>query len=320
MNSMILVSMLGMALMSLPGVAWSGELILNEARLNALEKQARENPYRKRRSLCPDSLLPYELGRVVTPFFQDPVKDVAKRRYRAEKKCFEVSYLPGLNQVARIRCEDLHSDLRIEGFPEFRSVRVADLAAGGKAGFPLPESEAVFRLRGYLHDEETVRMDQRVLNLPDLSAFPSANFEVGMKENGRVTMDASAGIRIEQLVERTIGKLGIVSARKDSYRSSFGRGPEDRVFSDGKGKVILLNDLMLPSALRNHLVGIRSEWKVRMGALETRSQSGPICFRDSGYGSATLDCHQMVLQERPVDFRNFKGLLLDFTSGSLSTF
>jgi hypothetical protein len=298
--------------------AWSGELILQAERLKELSQKAREQAYRTKGGILGRELMSFEIGVPVTPYFVDTECQVSKRRFKAEKRCFEVSFLSGVNRVKRIPCGDLQADLTLPGYPGFKPFRVAALDASRLVGFPFFNEDRSFVLSGFVHDKETIRMDQAVLGLPDLSAFPRRSFSVDSISRGSVSLDPKQGLRIAQDLRVKVGKLGILDSREKSVRSSVTRGPNDLVFSDGSGRVILVNDLMLPGALRNFLMEADPRFATTLQELEHRSRAEPVCYRDSSWGPGDEGCHRMIESIPAVRFSPFKLLMVDFNTSAVS--
>ncbi len=245
--------------------------------------------------------LPYELGKVVTPYFLNPETGLASRRYRGDSCCFEVSYLSGMNRVKRIKCSGLVSDLRVPGYPGFRPVRVSELASDQEKSFTIFNEDLSFILNGYVHDEETIRMDQAILGLPDRSTFPRKLFSVTVQTRGSVSLDGKKGLHVSQRFELEIGKFGILDSRKKDVATSIIRKPGDLVFSDGTGKILIVNDLLLPNALRNFMMEADPALAEVLGDLELRSRNEPVCYR--------------IIDRIPtVRWVPFKLLLVDFLS------
>jgi hypothetical protein len=298
--------------------AWSGELILQAEQLKVLSEKARNQPYRTKGGILSRELMSYELGVPVTPYFFDAECRVSKRRYRAEKRCLEVSFLSGLNQVKRIPCGDPMADLRLPGLPGFKPSKVSELSPAPMNGFSFFDHQRSFVLSGFVHDQETVRMDQAVLGLPDRSSFPRQSFSVDAVSRGAVSLDSKNGLKIAQELRVKVGKLGFLDARERNVRSSVVRGPNDLVFSDGSGKVVVMNDLLIPGALRGFLMEIDSRFASALEGLESQSRVEPVCYRDSSWGPGEQGCHRMIEAIPVVRWSAFKLLLVDFNSKQVS--
>jgi hypothetical protein len=298
--------------------AWSNEIILQPEVLKRLSERARSQPYRTRGGIFSREMMSFEIGRPVTPYFADKESQVSKRRYQDEQRCYEVAFLSRLNQVKRIACRDLQLDLRVPGFPAFKPTRVGDLASGQRSSFAFFQSEQTYALSGFLHDQETVRMDQAVLGLPDRSSFPRQSFKVQALSSGSVVLEPQGSLRVRQEARLTIGKLGILDARERNWTALVERKADQWVFSDGAGKVLLLNDLLLPPALRGSLMEIDPRLASGLQDLEQRSRVEPVCFRDSGWGPGELGCHRMVESIPVVRMSPFRLLLIDFNGQQVS--
>ena len=294
--------------------AWGGDLILDSNALKSLSEKSRTQPYRSKGGVFSREFLPYELGKVVTPYFLNPETGLASRRYRGDSCCFEVSYLSGMNRVKRIKCSGLVSDLRVPGYPGFRPVRVSELASDQEKSFTIFNEDLSFILNGYVHDEETIRMDQAILGLPDRSTFPRKLFSVTVQTRGSVSLDGKKGLHVSQRFELEIGKFGILDSRKKDVATSIVRKPGDLVFSDGAGKILIANDLLLPNALRNFMMETDPALAEVLGDLELRSRNEPVCYRDSSWGSGELGCHRIIDRIPTVRWVPFKLLLVDFLS------
>jgi len=296
-------------------VAWSGELVLDAETLKVVTERARNQPYRTKGGVFSREFMSFELGAPVTPYAKDPATGIVSRRFKEDSCCFEVSFLSGVNRVKRIQCSDqMDSDLRVSGHPEFRPVKVSGIAATGEGGFAFFNDERSYTLTGFAHDEATIRMDQYVLGLPDRSTFPRRNFEVAVRTRGSTSLDSKSGLQIKQGFQMRIGKFGFMDPREKNFSTSIIRKPSERVFADQKGRILIVNDPLLPGAFRDSLIETDSRLTSTLSDLERRSKVEPVCYRDSGWGSGELGCHWIV-QAIPSILRvPFKLLLIDIKS------
>ncbi len=313
---LFVVAVFGLFFSSMDGYA--GELILDPGVLKAVSDQARNIPFRSRGGVFSRQYFQYELGRAVTPYFMDPVTGLAKRRFRSENCCFEVSFLKGSNLVRKIKCKNLESDLRLPGKPELMPMRVSDLPQVGGGVIQFFDFEKKFVLSGFLHSEDTIRMDQAVLGLPDRSSFPRQSFSVDVRTHGTVMLDPTKGLQITQKFQMKMGKLGILEPTERGVQNVVSKKPSDLVFSDGAGKVVLVNDLMLPRALQNSLMEINPRLLSDLQGLEERSNTEPVCFRDAGWGSAEQGCHRIIDVIPPLRWLPYGLLSIDFRNGNVS--
>jgi hypothetical protein len=127
-------------------------------------------------------------------------------------------------------------------------------------------------------------------------------------------LDPKNGLQVVQDFELSVGKLGILDSRERSLRNVFSKKPTEWVFTDGAGKVLWVNDLMLPGALQDSLLEVQPQLLSELQGLEERSKIEPVCFRDAGWGTEELGCHRVIgripaLKRLPyrllsIDFRN----------------
>jgi hypothetical protein len=102
--------------------------------------------------------------------------------------------------------------------------------------------------------------------------------------------------------------------REKNFSTSIIRKPSERVFADQKGRILIVNDPLLPGAFRDSLIETDSRLTSTLSDLERRSKVEPVCYRDSGWGSGELGCHWIV-QAIPSILRvPFKLLLIDIKS------
>ena len=315
-TKLFFVAVFGLFFISVDGFA--GELILDPGALKTVSEQASKLPYRSRGGVFSREYMPYELGRPVTPYFRDTGTGLPKRRYQAESCCFEVSFLNGSNLVRKIRCKDLDSDLRIPGRPELLPVRVSELSRFGGGTVRFFDFQKSFVLSGFLHSEDTIRMDQAVLGLPDRSSFPRQSFSVDVRTQGTVVLDPAKGLEMTQSFQMKIGKLGILDPSERGVRNVITKKPGDLVLTDGAGKVVLVNDLMVPGALREFLLDKDSRLMSDLQGLEDRSKVEPVCSRDSGWGSAEQGCHRIIERIPAFRWMPFRLLSVDFRGGIIS--
>jgi hypothetical protein len=299
--------------------AISGELILDQSLLEKASKQARENPYRIKQALGSKEVSAFDLGNPVTPFFQHESSKTTKRRYRSGKNCFEVSFLKTLNLATKTDCRQLMEDLKLPGYPDFHAAKVSDLLKPSASGFGFWDASDSYRLKGFVHTRETIEMDQRILGLQTTDAFPTQSFLVKTEAKGSVTLDSKSGLSITQQTSMTIGKIGILDQRSETINNSISRDLKDWIFTDGKGRVIVINKLMLPRPLQDSLLAIQPDFSQFLEDLESRSSRSAVCFRDSWMGNTDQDCQQMVIKKiRPFELHSFNLLMVDFQSSSVS--
>jgi hypothetical protein len=321
MTSARILVLIGFAFLSLlVHSARAGEVITLESELITLQEKSLKQPYRRRLSLDHSGLLAYEIGRPVTPFFKDPDRGLSLRRYRSGERCFEVAFLSEVNRVRRIKCRDLLQDLHLREWPGFIPTSFREILSNPEFAFvkdfemnPIDQTHI---LRGFLHEEGTIRMDQRVLGLSDLSAFPSREFPVSLKGRSRITVGLQSGLEVSHSLELTLGSLGILPEKKINFASRIKRSPDELVFFDRQGKVLFLNRLLIPQALRDHWMDVNPSWTPAMQELANASRVEPVCFRDSIF-RGNRDCHHRIESLPLVRYSRLRMLLVDFQHSSV---
>jgi hypothetical protein len=307
------------ALSVIPFDAISGELILDQSLLEEVAKQSRVNPYRIKQALGSKAVSSYDLGNPATPFFQDESSKTAKRRYRSTKNCYEVSFTETLNLAIKTDCNRLMADLKLPGYPDFYSAKVSDLLDSPKKDFEFWNESDSFQLRGFVHSRETIEMDQRILGLQNTDAFPTQPFQVKTEARGNVALDSKSGLSITQQSSMTVGKIGILEQRSETINNLITRDLNDWIFTDGKGRVIVTNKLMLPRPFQDSLMMNQPKFTQFLGDLESRSSRSAVCYRDSWMGNTDQDCQQLVIKKiRPVELQSFSLLMVDFQDSSVS--
>ncbi|NDF16077.1 hypothetical protein EB061_12290 [bacterium] len=53
------------------------------------------------------------------------------------------------------------------------------------------------------------------------------------------------------------------------------------MFADGQGRMLFLNELLLPRSFRGHLLELNAAWPMPLEELQASSREAPVCFRDS---------------------------------------
>jgi hypothetical protein len=302
----------------LSSIGTASELILDRSVLDQVSKQARENPYRLKCVIGSKEIFYFEVGKPVTPYFRDEYNGIIKRRFHADNRCFEVSFFEKLNFVKKTSCHTLMNDVKLPGFPEFHAAKVSELLHQSMNSFEFWNTSATYNLNAFVHTRETIQSDQQILNLKDFSSFPIQSFTVKTESLGKVSLDPKAGILIEQHYLLNLGQIGIQNEQKIKTDNSIKRSLDQWVFTNGQGKVILLNDLMIPYALQNFIMTIQPKFIHYVKELEKRSAQGAICYRDSWIGPADQDCHYVLTRKiRPVEFSAFQLLMINFQAGTV---
>ncbi len=298
--------------------SFAGEVILDRVVLEQASRQARENPYRLKLAIGSKEILYFEVGKPVTPYFRDESDTPLKRRFQSENRCYEVSFFKKLNLARKTNCLTVMDDLKLPGLPDFHAARVSELLQESLNAFDFWNTSATYSLTGFVHDRETIRMDQIVLNIKDQSSFPTRSFTVKTSSSGKVVLDSKAGLVIEQHYLLTLGKIGILNERSIKIDSSIKRSLDQWVFTDGQGKIVLINALMAPLALQNFTLGIQPEFIRYLKDLETKSSQGAVCYRDSWTHPSDQDCHFLLTQKiQPVGYSPFRLLRVDFHAGTV---
>jgi hypothetical protein len=195
---------------------------------------------------------------------------------------------------------------------------VSELSQTGEGTIRFFDFQKKFNLSGFLHSEDTIRMDQAVLGLPDRSSFPRQSFSVDVRTQGAVVLDPAKGLQVTQTFQMTIGKLGILDPSERGVRNVVSKKPGDLVFTDGAGKVVLVNELMLPRALQDSLVEIHPRLLSDLQGFEERSKIEPVCYRDSGWGEAEQGCRRIIERIPAWSWLTFRLLSVDFRNGIVS--
>lgn len=296
----------------------AGELILDQNLLEKVSKKSQENPYRIKQVIGSKDAFVFELGNPVTPFFQDEATKTVKRRYRSAKNCFEISFHEKLNLAIKTDCRQVMSDLKLPGFPDFHAAKVSDLLDSSLKDFEFWNESNSYQLKGFVHSRETIEMDQRILNLKDTGSFPTQLFQVKTEAIGNVALDSKFGLSITQQTSLFVGKIGIQDQSDETITNIINRTLNDLIFTDGRGRIIVINSLLLPLPFQNSLLSIQPKFSRFLSELENRSTRSAVCFRDSWMGNSDQDCQHMVIKKiRPFEFKAFSLLMVNFQDSSV---
>jgi hypothetical protein len=303
----------------IPCHAHSGEMLLDSDRLIEADRLARTNSFRLQAGLISRKLDSFDLGKPVTPYFTDQSDETPKRRYRKDGKCFEVSFLNQINHAVRISCDDLVSDLRLPGFSEYFPVSVQELAKSGLNDFVFRASQSKYKLKAFLHSYDTVEMDRRDLGLGNQQVHPTQDFSVTISNHGQVNLDSKLGLIIRQNHQIHIGNIGIQDEQSSLKTNEISAEPSAMVFYNGKGNVILVNRLLMPSAFQFYFQNESKESSEYFKNLQNRSYTEAVCYRDDWVGPSQKDCSPVAFEGvKTYQSQSFVLLKIDFVGQAVS--
>lgn len=298
----------------LSSISFAGEIITDTTKIEALQKNLRENPYYRKLGPAKYKIYSFEIGGPTTPFYTENSK--TKRFYKKENKCFELTILETKNIARKVRCMDKAKTLYLNGFEDFKVVDKQELLNEGLQGFNTNSFSHSFKLLAYLHEYDDYVMDRAIFGAEVEKLAPKREFNVDLNGITEIKLTEKE-LEIKQQLSLKSGKIGILSEKSVLMSNKIRLEAGGLIFSNNQGKVLIYNPY-LRSPFGTHELIFNQKLPEFLSKLAQDSLNGPVCFRDNLLSPTQKDCQKLVLQtEKLGAYSQTKIVEIDFVKQEL---
>ena len=301
-----------LALAIVPTFTYAESIITDNIKVEKLYEKVRINPFYLKVGPAKFEIFYFKVGQAQTPFYERSSQ--AKRFYKKDNKCFELTVFETMNIARKVGCYDKTQDLYLPGFEEFKAVTIQMLLDEGLKGFKTNEFSQTYDLQAFVQTIDTYTMDRTVYgDLVDQTA-PRRKFKTYLKGLSEVVLKKKEGLELKQNLELTVDKIGILSAKTSKFSNSIRPIAGGLIFSNARGKVLVYNPV-LPRPFGDYELALNPKLPALLEALAAQSQTSPVCFRDDYVSPSPKDCHKIIFETNSLGYTNrTKILAIDFVS------
>lgn len=284
-------------------------IITDSSKLDLLLEKFRKNPHYIKRGFIKYKILDYEIGKSQTPFYLDG--DLAKRFYRKENKCFEVTIYPNENISSPKKCFDKKSDLFLPGRENFRLITLKELHDQNLKGFKFGNFSQTFNLLAYLHTYDVFMSDRSVFGSRIEQIAPRTPFKVSLDGNSEIIIE-NEKIILNQKLNLFVEKIGILKEANNHIENTVELKSQGMIFTNDLGQILIYNPY-LPKPFGDYHIRVNPELVLNLSKLASTSLNSPACFRDQYVLPGPSDCHHLIFKKNSLGHIYFFSILsIDF--------
>ena len=292
-------------------------IITDGTRLDDLYKKFRENKVYLKLGPIKYEIFNFEIGQPQTPYYERDSQ--AKRFYRKDNKCFEITIFDTVTMARKVGCFDKNEDLFLEGFEDFKITQINNLIEEGLSSFKVSESTSTYEMLAFVQPYDMFSMDRYVHGTQVEQTAPRKKFKAHLSGSTDVVIGKGV-LQLNQVISLKVDKIGILPEKSAQTANTIKIATGGLLFSNGKGEVLIYNP-HLPKPFGDYQLIANEQLPQYLAQLEEQSLNAPVCFRDNYVTPGPNDCQKLIFGTHPRGhYKKIKILAIDFIKKTVNFF
>lgn len=245
-----------------------------------------------------------DYGRALTPLHYEGSE--IRRYYQIGSRCYQLSVLPGHNELRKVVCRDFKKYLFPVGREDLEVSSIGEVISSIKGRVTVDGNRSRHLLQGLVHSQSMIEQDRLVFGRSNLP-HPVQDLEV-LVQSSTTLVAEDRTLKIEQASRIWVQGISVLEHRNEEFINEINITNDDLIFKQGAHRVIIYKDWIRKPFDERFTVTNKSFIQM-LDNLSQESKSGPVCYRDT--------CHELVFQGRPVLSKRFYLIEIDLLSHTI---